>query len=346
MRGAECYPALRAPLYVVWEVTLSCNARCIHCYSNASFGRGPQIWPTEDCLALIDELADAGVIVLGFSGGEFLLRRDWETLVRRASARGIRVTLGTNGLLVTRDVARRLKDSGVWNVSVSLDGATAAVHERVRGVAGIFDAACSAVRTLTAEGVRTTVNFTPMRVNFREAESVVHLAHRLGANKVNLTEYVYLSRGGLDLMLAADELRDIVELWRSMGDLYRGRMEVDWHDCRVALMLPKEEAPKYRGCGAGYSHCRITADRSVTPCVVLPFVVGNLRQTSFGEIWRDSPALAQIRSRESIVTGNCSGCEHKAVCGGCRATSQAFYGHPFGGDPLCWVRREEPCSPA
>lgn len=333
---------LAAPLYVVWEVTLDCNARCVHCYSNSSFGRGPGgIWPTGDALELIDQLGDAGVLILALSGGEVLLRPDWERLVERGVSKGLRVTLATNGLRVSKDVARRLRELGIWNVTVSLDGAVAETHDRIRGQPGIFDAACAAVRRLAEAGVRATVNYTPMRPNLGEAAAVVELAEALGAGKVNLTEYVYLSRGGRELMLGPEQTRQLLGRWMALAREKKGRIEVDWHDCRVALLLEGEEALKYRGCGAGYTHCRITAERDVTPCVVLPMAVGNLRQARFLDIWRRSPDLRRVRSRDSITSGNCSGCEHKARCGGCRAASYAIHGHAFGGDPMCWIVPEE-----
>jgi AdoMet-dependent heme synthase len=332
---------LSSPLYVVWETTLDCNARCVHCYSDALFGRGPTYWETDESLDLIDQLAEAGVIILALSGGEVLLRSDWEQLVERGVRRGMRVTLATNGLRVNSAVARRLAELGIWNVSVSIDGATAEVHDAIRKTPGIFDAACSGVRQLVAAGVRVTVNFTPMRPNLTHALDVVALAAQLGAEKVNLTEYVYTTRGGLGLMPTAQELEKLIERWRAAATDWAGRIEVDWHDCRVGLLLEGEEAERYRGCGAGYTHCRVTVDHEVTPCVVLPTVAGNLRTQTFAEIWSHSPNLKQIRSRDNITEGNCATCEHKQRCGGCRAVSYASYGHPYGGDPTCWIKPVE-----
>lgn len=332
---------LSTPLYVVWETTLDCNARCVHCYSDAVFGKGEKYWPLPDAIELIDQLADAGVIILALSGGEVLMRPDWDRLIGHGVKRGLRMTLATNGRLVTPRVAARLAELGVWNVTVSLDGASAAVHDAVRGVPGLFDAACRAVRRLVRAGVRVTVNFTPMRPNLAEAEAIIELAWRLGASKINMTEYVYTSRGGLGLMPTAVELGKLLDQWRAAARRWKGRLEVDWHDCRVGLLLEGEEAERYSGCGAGYTHCRITADRNVTPCVVLPTVSGNLKQQRFADIWRHSPMLKRIRSRDSITEGNCSDCEHKVRCGGCRAVSQACFGHPFGGDPSCWIKPQE-----
>jgi AdoMet-dependent heme synthase len=326
---------------VVWETTLDCNARCVHCYSDALFGRGPNYWDTEESLQLIDQLADAGVIILALSGGEVLMRPDWEQLIEHGVRRGMRVTMATNGLKVSSRVAKRLAELGTWNVSVSLDGASANVHDAIRGISGIYKAACHAVRKLVAAGVRVTVNYTPMRPNLAEAAGIIELAWKLGASKVNLTEYVYTSRGGIDLMPTAAELGELIALWRAEATRWQGKIEVDWHDCRVALLLDEAEAVRYRGCGAGYTHCRITVDHDVTPCVVLPTPVGNLRKESFVDIWRNAPGLAKIRSRDSITEGNCASCEHKQRCGGCRAASNACYGHPYGGDPTCWIHPVE-----
>lgn len=329
---------LTTPLYVVWETTLDCNARCIHCYSDAIFGRGPMYWSLEESIDLIDQLADAGIIIIAFSGGEFLLRDDWELLTRYAVDRGMQVTFATNGLRVSEGVARKIKELGVANVSVSLDGATAEVHDAIRQIPHIFERACEAVRLLADADVRVTVNYTPMRTNLAQAEDLIALAYELGAEKVNLTEYVYTTRGGIDLMPLPSELGALMQRWTRAAIEWKGRIEVDWHDCRVSLILPGAEADPYKGCGAGYTHCRITVDHDVTPCVVLPVSVGNLREKRFADIWRTAPELHRIRDRANIRGGNCASCEHLDRCGGCRAASFARYGDAYLGDPTCWIK--------
>lgn len=329
---------VKPPLYVVWEITLRCNARCVHCYSDA----GP--WLTADgepdtaeALGIIDQLAAAGVLVLGFSGGEPLLRRDWPELVGHAVRRGLWVTVGTNGSPVTPRVAARLKELGVRSVTVSLDGATAGAHERVRQLPGLFDAAVAGIRNLVQHGVPAIVGFTPTRHNRGEARQVVELAYALGATKVNLSEFLPVGRGELDLAITPAELRDLLREWLALEQEYRGRLRLTWHDCRVALLAPDADRYPYRGCGAGVTTCRIMLNRDVTPCVALPLAAGNLQHQRFADIWRQAPLLLQLRDRSHIRTGNCAACVHKAVCGGCRAVSYAATGNAFAGDPYCWV---------
>lgn len=338
-------PRFDAPLYIAWEVTLLCNARCVHCYS----GSGPGVrhsgqLSTDEGLRMIDDLADAGLLVLAFSGGEPLLRRDIFQLIGRAAERGLVVNVATNGAIVRSRVARRIKEAGVRSVTVSLDGAKAETHDRIRQFPGLFERTVRAVDTLVEHGLRVVVSFTPTQLNYREGPAVVALAHRLGAQAVNMSEYVPAGRGTTDLALPPAVLRDVLGEWIAMRREYAGWMRIIWHDCRAATLVPIEERDLYSGCGAGKLTARIRVDGTLTPCVFLSNPVGNLRTTPFREIWSRAPLLHKIRNREIAPDSNCGACALKDVCGGCRAVSMAHYGDPLGGDPSCWIN-PEPARP-
>ncbi len=334
---------VRPPLYVVWEVTLRCNARCVHCYSAAGPWMTAAAEPTTaEALDIIDQLADAGVLVLGFSGGEALLRPDWPQLVGHALHRGLRVTVGTNGSVITDPVAAQLKELGIHSVTVSLDGATAAVHEHIRKVPGLFDRAVHGIELLVRHGVPVIVGFTPMRHNYGDARPVVELAWRLGASKVNLSEFLPVGRGTLDLALTPAELHAVLRQWLDLEREFRGRMRLTWHDCRVALLVEEAQRYAYKGCGAAVTTGRIMLNLDVTPCIALPVPAGNLRQLPFRQIWNTAPLLQRLRDRDQIQQGNCAACLHKYTCGGCRAVAYAASGDPFAGDPYCWLVPEPP----
>lgn len=329
-----------APLYVAWEITHRCNVRCLHCYSAS----GPDAdrtgeLPTDEALGVIDQLAEAGVVVLAFSGGEPLLRKDWDVLVRRAVARGLSVNLGTNGSTVTERRADQLRDLGVHSVTVSLDSHRPEVHDHFRQASGLHYRTLMAISRLVARGIRVVVGFTPTRLNWRDGPEVVALAASLGAAAANLSEYVPAGRGPLSLALAPEDLRDVLLDWIRMRQAYRGRVEVIWHDCRVGMLVPDDERRKYVGCGAGRLVARILPDGTVTPCVFLPTAIGGLRERPFRELWADSALLAQFRVRQGAVGGNCGACEFLSTCGGCRAVAYAYSGgDPLAGDPHCWVQ--------
>ena len=170
----------KAPLYVAWEITHRCNARCLHCYSAS----GPDAstdseLTTRQALSVIDQLAEAGLLMLAFSGGEPILRKDWESLVVHAVRRGLGVNVGTNGSTITPGIARRLNELGVKSVTVSIDSHRPDVHDHFRQFSGLFWKATEAVRLLVEAGVRVVVGFTPTKLNWRDGEGVIKLARRL-----------------------------------------------------------------------------------------------------------------------------------------------------------------------
>jgi radical SAM protein with 4Fe4S-binding SPASM domain len=336
-------PKFNAPLYIAWEVTLQCNARCLHCYSNSGPGvQHPQQLSTNEALRIIDQLAEAGLLILAFSGGEPLIRRDIFGLIKRAVENALVVNLASNGALIDEKMAVRLKEAGVRSITISLDGARAETHDDFRRFPGLFDRTIRAIQTLVKNDHRVVVSFTPTIRNYQEGPDVVALAHSLGANAVNMSEYVPAGRGTRKLALPADTLREVVHQWIEMRREYADRMRIIWHDCRVALLVPEEEQDRYSGCGAGKLTARICVDGTLTPCVFLSNSAGNLRSSSFRDIWDNSPLLRMIRNRDELRWGNCGGCRFKHICGGCRAASMANYGDPMMGDPYCWVVRQEP----
>ena len=336
-------PAFTAPLYVAWEVTLRCNAHCLHCYSESGPGvQHPLELSTAEALRVIDQLADAGLLILAFSGGEPLLRRDIFTLIEYAVARSLIVNVATNGAIMGERLAARLRQAGVRSITVSLDGATAETHDHFRQFPGLFARTLRAIELLVSHGHRVVVSFPPTRLNHREGPDVVRLAYERGASAVNMSEFVPAGRGTRELALSPTELRDLLQQWIAMRREYAGRMQIIWHDCRVALLVPPEERDLYSGCGAGKLTARIRVDGTVTPCVFLPNPAGNLRTMSFADIWATSSLLRRMRDRDAIQSGNCGSCHFKHVCGGCRAVSMSYYGDPMRGDPSCWLVPEVP----
>ena len=170
---------------VFWEVTKGCNLRCIHCRATATELSSPTDLPTRVALGIIDQIAAASNPILVLSGGEPLYRSDIFQLARYATDKHLRVALATNGTLVTKDVARRIVDSGVKRVSISLDGADAATHDSFRGIPGAFDAAVHGWRNLKALGMSVQINMTIARHNAHQLPEVLQLARNLGADALH-----------------------------------------------------------------------------------------------------------------------------------------------------------------
>ena len=173
------------PRLIFWEVTKGCNLRCVHCRATATELMSPQDLPTAKALDIIDQIAKFGNPILVLSGGEPLYRQDIFQLAEYGTSLGLRVALATNGTLVTRDVAEKIKHAGIKRVSISLDGSDAATHDAFRGIPGAFDAAIYGMRNMQELGLSVQINTTIARHNAHQLPEVLEMARRLGADALH-----------------------------------------------------------------------------------------------------------------------------------------------------------------
>src|SRR6516162_3509251 len=173
------------PRLIFWEVTKGCNLRCIHCRATATELMSPADLPTATARDIISQIARFGNPILVLSGGEPLYRPDIFELAEYGTSLGLRVALATNGTLVTRDVAEKIRHAGIKRVSISLDGSDAATHDSFRGIPGAFDAAVYGMRNLQDVGVSVQINTTIARHNAHQLPAVLDLARRLGADALH-----------------------------------------------------------------------------------------------------------------------------------------------------------------
>lgn len=173
------------PRLIFWELTKGCNLRCIHCRATATELSSPNDLSTAQVKGIMDQIADFAKPIMVLSGGEPLFRRDIFELAEYGNSRGLRMALATNGTLVTREVAQKIKDTGIKRVSISLDGASAQTHDEFRGIPGAFDAAVIGLQNLQAVGVSTQINMTIARHNADQLPQVLELSRRLGADALH-----------------------------------------------------------------------------------------------------------------------------------------------------------------
>jgi radical SAM protein with 4Fe4S-binding SPASM domain len=205
------------PRLIFWEVTKGCNLRCIHCRATATELMSPNDLPTEKALDIISQVAGFGNPILVLSGGEPLYRADIFELAKYATSRGLRVALATNGTLVTKDVAQKIKDAGIKRVSISLDGSDAATHDAFRGIPGAFDAAIYGMKNLQALGVSVQINTTIARHNAHQLPAVLDLARNLGADALHTFLLVPV---GCGVDIAAEQMVPPEEYERMLNWFY------------------------------------------------------------------------------------------------------------------------------
>ncbi|MGB8114933.1 MAG: radical SAM protein [Candidatus Sulfotelmatobacter sp.] len=173
------------PRLIFWELTKGCNLRCIHCRASATELSSPSDLSTKSAKAIIDQIAEVSKPILVLSGGEPLFRKDIYELAHYATEKGLRAALATNGTLVTKEVVRKIVESGVKRVAISLDGADAATHDAFRGIPGAFDAAITGFRNLKELGMSVQINTTIARHNAHQLPNVLELARSIGADALH-----------------------------------------------------------------------------------------------------------------------------------------------------------------
>ena len=179
---------------VVWNSTKTCNLKCMHCYMQSDAKKYKDELTTEEAKKFIDDLADFHVPVLLFSGGEPLIRPDFFELAAYAQEKGVRPTLSTNGTLITREVAQRIKDIGVGYVGISLDGLKD-VNDKFRGVDGAYEKAMQGIKNCVAVGQRVGLRFTINHHNIQELDRIFDFIEAENINRVCFYHLVYSGRG-------------------------------------------------------------------------------------------------------------------------------------------------------
>lgn len=304
------------PLDVSIELTWRCNFRCRHCYiPDLSAADGIS---TPRILELLDELAEMGTLFLTLTGGEPLLRRDWEVIARRARELGFQITLLTNGSLVNNRVADTLAELAAY-VQISFHSAEPEVFDGITSRTGSAVRVLDAVKRLRDRDVPVQLTVPTSRLNPDGADNVPRLAEALGVEVQVYTKIVPAKSGDCGPLAVRLPAPDAVRLAGGPG---------------VGCPVPDETAEHPAGdgplCAAGVRYANITAAGDVLACNILPAVAGNINRLSFREIWEDSTLLRQIRSIRRSDLSVCSTCSKLPYCGRCHAQALAEDGDILG----------------
>jgi radical SAM protein len=319
-------------------------------------------------MALIDELATMGrprpILIL--TGGDCLKRPDIIDIATYAAECSVPVALAPSVTpQLTDSTLRALRANGVKTASLSLDGATAATHDEVRGIAGHFDATLQAIVKLQRHGFTVQINTTVMAATIEELADIAVLVHEMTVDIWEVFFLITTGRGSDVVPSTAQENEDIchflVDASRygftvrtveapffrrvaterrgasaegatpaTTGDLYlrlRDRLIG-----QLGLPIAQVRAPS-AATRDGKGIVFVASNGDVYPSGFLPLRLGNVRNQSLVEIYRDHPVLQQIR--DAAFTAACGACDYSQLCGGSRARSFAVSGDPLGGDPGC-----------
>ncbi|MBN2136910.1 MAG: radical SAM protein [Sedimentisphaerales bacterium] len=355
----------RRPI-VVWNITRTCNLKCVHCYNDSGVGRPFKDISTDKAKEVLDDLAQFGVPSVLFSGGEPMMRPDLFELIEYAAGKNLRTVISTNGTLISEKKAAMIKKTGVSYVGISLDG-IGEINDKFRAVEGAFDKAVTGIKNCQAAGVRIGLRLTLTQRNVQDLEALFNFFEK---ENIERACFYHLVPSGRGRTISTEDLthaqsRSAIETILAKTEQYKqaGRktdiLTVDNHVDGVYLYLKLLEKDPQRAAnvwnlltwngGGLYSSgvgigC-IDYNGNVHPDQFWGhYDLGSVHDRPFSEIWTnpDEPLLKGLRNRRAHIKGRCRLCRFFDACGGSlRVRADLHYNDPWAPDPACYLSDEE-----
>lgn len=286
-----------SPLQVACDITNKCNMRCLHCYNES--GENNYICnelSDEEFLKLIDDICEVGAVGFCFCGGEPLLRKDLvlKSAKRLKNAQIKNISLVTNGLLMTEELARELIDSGVSNIQYSLDGSTAETHETLRNMKGSFQKTLNAIKILNKLDFKPGIAFTPTSFNIHQFKELCEmLNNEYKVSEVRSQPLMPMGRGD-------DNQNSIQATVMQYRQLIRDIQEIKYkkYPFKVEYGDPISHLLVYPNTNTVATAIMIRANGNIVASTYLPLVVGNIRNNSIIDYW--NKGLSDIWSKKIV----------------------------------------------
>ena len=356
----------RRPILVFWETTRACGLACRHCRASAIARPLPGELTAAEGRSFLDSLGrfDAPRPVLVATGGDVLERGDLDALLGQAAELRLPVALAPSVTpLLTDERVGELRRAGIKVMSISLDGATAATHEGIRGVEGHFAATLAAIARLRRHRITVQVNTVVMRQNVGELAAVARIVKESGASIWEVFFLVQVGRGIAMGELTPGENEDVchfladasrygmivrtveapffrrVVVARTSEDTGAGRLGGPLYEQLTAALraeLGEPSSPmraQTKGTRDGKGIVFVAHDGEIYPSGFLPLSLGNVRHDDIVRVYREDALLRRIRAAD--FGGRCGRCDFRELCGGSRARAYASSGDPLAEDPAC-----------
>jgi len=327
------------PGQVVWETTLRCNLKCLHCGSSAGKPRTNEL-STKEAIKLCNDLAELNSDEVCLMGGEPLIRKDWHIIAKQIRDLNMKLLIISNGYNINQDIISKLVKLEPHSVSTSLDGSTAKTHDYIRGVNGSFDKVMEYISLSKKADLPTTVITTVSKLNFKELPEIRDfLLNKQIAWQIQVATPEGRFKG--EYALSKEEYYSVALFIASMKKKYTSKeMPVAGAHCfgYHSKYLPWLGLyPGWNGCQAGISILSIKSNGDIIGCLSIPDlkVEGNIRERSIIDIWNDPNSFSYNRKFNVKDLGeNCKECKFGKTCkGGCNGMSVGYTGklhnHPY-----------------
>jgi len=265
------------------------------------------------------------------------LRKDIFEIAKVASQLGMAVSMNSNGFLIDKDIARRLKEAGFKKVGISVDSPKSEVHDQFRGIKGSHERALKALAYLKETGIETSISSVICKINIGDIYGLIDMAIALEVTSINLHNFKCSGLGFTNkdiLDLSVEEWRDFYTKAILLKETVKN-LQISLEDPIIASLGFRNGDSIVKGSVCGKLSLNIKSNGDITPCGFIPVVIGNLCNDDLMDIWNNSPVLAKMRNKEP--KGKCLKCGHYSEClGGCTARALALTGDMNNPDPHCW----------
>lgn len=306
------------PLSMQWDLTWRCDHKCVHCYLTE---RRQEELSYEEGVKALDQMAEAGVMMLLISGGDPFLRPDALDLLKAARARAFDIKINTHGNFIDDALADELARLSPSRVSVSIYSEHPHEHDAVTLIKGSHAKSVAALERLSARGVKVNIKTPVMSHNATGWAGVERLAERLGAT------------WELDGNIIPDDQSDFGLCKIGVDPTERVLATLKAMAPHRAQAVPFYELPptpsSNRTCSAGTVSGYLSPDGRVSPCINWREWMGSVREQSFQELWYNSAVAQRQRElRRASYLRDCEGCSFHQHCNYCPGLSHAETGDP------------------
>ncbi len=314
--------SLNTPLRAMLEISDRCNEVCVHCYQVQ--GQKGEM-STEQLKRLLDDLARMGVLLLTVSGGEPTLRKDFLEILEYAKDLGFIVRLFTNGLTMTPELAKSLRQLSVMEVEISLYSPRADVHDFVTGVSRSFERTVRAIELLVENGLSVCAKTPVMSVNENDISQYIAFVNGLGATH----------RFDIEGLLPEEGGNRAPEAWNPS---HQAALAIQReHGAAPTGLAPRPRAATDMLCGAGEG-LHIEANGEIRPCTMLSLNLGSALDEGVARAHHGNENAASLRVLRWEHVHGCRDCDLGVYCGRCYASALAEVGDALAPYPTACAR--------
>lgn len=330
------------PFFCNLQLTKKCNLTCLHCGFSCGKEDGKEL-TIHELADLVNQLANLKCERIQLTGGEPLLRNDWEQIVDIITRSDIEVTLISNGYLITDNIAKRIKESGISTVGISMDG-NEETHNLMRNSSSSFNNCLRAITNLSNHGVSVGVLTTINILNIDELENIrqILIQHNVSSWRLQIPSLIGRMAEQKKLMPVAEDIEKIIKYIVQTREDDRIIVipgdSIGYYGINEKMIRDVGgDLPYFTGCYAGCLSVAIESNGDVKGCLALPHELceGNIRETSLREIWTREDAFSYNRKfKISMLEGACGKCPFGEICrAGCKScaygATNSVHNNPF-----------------